>query len=331
MSALLKGKAERRAASLHIYGNGVNNAESGFTVIEMLIAFTILAVVSGSLFQMFFVSARNNAKAVDMDSANGLAISAVELFKSEAGLDGAPMFMTDHDAISGYTWRCVAGDRYIKYYNNIWQELEIDLSNGGMDAEAPMGARFLLEAELSDSPGESSELNYVAASLSLTLDAAQDFRLVLNENAGEIEAVFNGIPQTIDKSRIGRILSVNVEFNRIGALPKHIDVVNRTSLTANINVFGVPGADAPVGVNAAGNFGAGGLDSGGDIPADAGDDSRNRYVEVTAASGPVSVMYLGEQARSADNRMRSIVVSVRGLPPDAVELARVSANRYTPG
>jgi len=308
-----------------------NSADSGFTVIEMLIAFTILAVVSGSLFQMFFISARNNAKAVDMDSANGLAISAVELFKAEAGLDGAPMFMTVHNAIKGYTWRCATGDRYVKFYDGLWRELEIDLSYGGPEAEAPAGARFLLEAELSDSPGESPELNYVAASLSISLDDTQDYRLVLNENAGVIEAIFNGIPQTIDESRIGRVLSVNVEFNRVGALPKHIDVVNRTSLTANINVFGVPGADTPTGAPAAGSPGAGGDNGGAEAAADTGDDARNRYIGVTAASGSISVMYLGEQARSADNRMRAIVVSVRGLPPDAVELARVSANKYVPG
>jgi len=318
--------------------------EAGFTVIEMLISFTILAIVSGSLFQMFFVATKNNERAVVMDTANGLAITAVELFKADAGLDGADMFFIPPGAVIGNTWRSVSGDRYVKYYDSGWRELEILLPAQGIEAEPPPGAYYLLEAEMGDRPGGYSELNYVASSLSLALDAEQEYRLVINENAGEIEAIFNGIPQAVDKSRIGRIISVNVEFTEKGALPKHIAILNRTSLTVNVNIFGIPGIDGletgfAAGGGTAGGAGAGDENAVGGLSGEASGNgraeaARSRYIEASPVTGPISVMYLSEQAKSADSVMRAIRVSVYDISRGALNQygeAETQNGAYPPG
>ena len=320
----------------------ISAPDAGFTVIEMLIAFTILAIVSGSLFQMFFVSAHNNAKAVELDMANGLAITAAEIFKSGKGLDGAEMFAVPQGAVTGRTWRSAGGDRYIKYYDAGWREIEMALPAVGFEAETPESSRFVLEAEVGESPVMGSELNYIAASLSLSLNTEQEYRLVINERTDEIEAVFNGIPHKMDKPRVGSVISVNFEFTREGALPKHIAVVNRTGFTVNVNVFGVPGesvtsADvtSPDEASADGasaydtsTYAASAYDTSDGAP---DIESRGGYIEVSPVTGPIAVMYLDEYAHTADSVMRTIKITVRGAPPSGSEMVNIEASVYIPG
>lgn len=54
----------------------------GFTLIEIIVALAILALLSGSLLQSFVLSAQMNSKADDIDKANMLATSIVENFKA---------------------------------------------------------------------------------------------------------------------------------------------------------------------------------------------------------------------------------------------------------
>ena len=287
--------------------------EAGFTIIELLIAFTILAIVSGSLFQMFFVSTRNNAKAVDIDIANGLAITAAELFKADPYFNDTEMFKDVSGTFNGHTWRSASGDHLIKYYDSKWNEMEIFIPAAGLDVIEPEGASFILDAILNDDYEGSLEINYVSARVSLRLDATQNNRLVINENAGGIEVIFNGIASKIDSSHIGRVISINLEFNADGVLPKHVDVINRTRYMVNINVFGVPG----FGLGAGGIAGAGTEYSG--------------YIEVSPVSGSISVMYLDDQAHAADSLIRKIDVKVRALRQDGAILAGVEASKYIPG
>lgn len=305
----------------------ISAPDAGFTVIEMLIAFTILAIVSGSLFQMFFVSAHNNAKAVELDMANGLAITAAEIFKSGKGLDGAEMFAVPQGAVTGRTWRSAGGDRYIKYYDAGWREIEMALPAVGFEAETPESSRFVLEAEVGESPVMGSELNYIAASLSLSLNTEQEYRLVINERTDEIEAVFNGIPHKMDKPRVGSVISVNFEFTREGALPKHIAVVNRTGFTVNVNVFGVPG-ESETSADVTSTYAASAYDTSDGAP---DIESRGGYIEVSPVTGPIAVMYLDEYAHTADSVMRTIKITVRGAPPSGSEMVNIEASVYIPG
>jgi prepilin-type N-terminal cleavage/methylation domain-containing protein len=312
-------------------GGGTFAQDSGFTVIEMLIAFTILAIVSGSLFQIFYISAQNNAKAAELDAANSLAITAAELLKTGKNPDESDMFATSSGAVAGGAWRSPDGDRYIKFYDGGWREIELAPVAAGMDLETPAGSHYMMEAELSDSPGMGPELNYVAAALSLSLGSEQDYRLVINERAGEIDAVFNGIPCDIDENKIGGIISVNVEFSQEGAIPKRVEVVNRTGLTVNINVFGVPVVSASA--TAAGSPptadpGEAAPGAGSPLP---DIESRGGYLEVSPVMGSVSVMYLDDEAHSADSVMRTIVVTVREARSGGSEMAKIEACVYIPG
>ena len=330
--------------SIPLSAGDYNKKDAGFTVIELLIAFTILAVVSGSLFQMLFVTSRNNARAVELDISNNIAITVAELFKAHDSLDETDMFLTQDGAIAGAVWRSDGGERYVKYYDGNWNELEISLPVGGIEAIAPKDACYMLEAVLDERRAAGPDQYHISASLSLNLDSSQNHRLVINETSGGIEALFNGIPRTIDNPADGRVISVNVGFSLDGALPKYLTVANRTGYTANINVFGVPNAGAS-GVPDASAFASGAPSANSTIGAfaesetDANADSAtgdegapyNRYIVVTPVSGSIGVMYFDDQARAADNINRFISVTVRELLSDGLVLAKVEASKYIPG
>ena len=59
----------------------MKNGQKGFTLIEVAVAFAVLALVSGTLLQMFIVSAKVNHQAYEIDKANALAVKIQEVFK----------------------------------------------------------------------------------------------------------------------------------------------------------------------------------------------------------------------------------------------------------
>ncbi|MEI7884575.1 MAG: prepilin-type N-terminal cleavage/methylation domain-containing protein [Clostridia bacterium] len=63
----------------------MKNGQKGFTLIEVAIAFAVLALVSGTLLQMFIVSAKVNHQAYEIDKANALAVKIQEVFKENPG------------------------------------------------------------------------------------------------------------------------------------------------------------------------------------------------------------------------------------------------------
>lgn len=64
----------------------MKNAQKGFTLVEVVISFAVLAVVSGALLQMFVVSTNVNRRAYDTDKANALAVRIQEAFKQNPAL-----------------------------------------------------------------------------------------------------------------------------------------------------------------------------------------------------------------------------------------------------
>ncbi len=56
--------------------------EKGFSLVEIIIAVAILALLSGPAIQAFFVSARLNQKSAQLDIAAALAASKIEEFKA---------------------------------------------------------------------------------------------------------------------------------------------------------------------------------------------------------------------------------------------------------
>jgi prepilin-type N-terminal cleavage/methylation domain-containing protein len=307
-------------------------SERGFTVIELLIAFTILAIVAGSIFQVFYVSARNNELAAEYDAANNLTITAVELFKADPYLADVPMFDAGEGLLDARTWMSADKLRFIKYYNSAWEDLEIPLSSAiDADARPPDGSRYVLEAQLGEIIDADPDSNYLTGAVKLTLDSSESYRLVVNENktTGTVEIVFNGIPANVGQERVGKIIPINVDFDETGIIPKHIAVINQTERTVNVNVFGVP-----VNPGASLADGNGASNGNGESNGDGGDGNYSRYITVSPVEGALGVLFFDDWAN--DNVTRTISVSVKSLSDigNAVggrELARVEATKYVPG
>ena len=275
--------------------------DGGFTLIELLVAFTILAIVAGSLFQMFFVSARNNADAADFDTANNLAVTAAEEFKADPE---SALARAGAGTGTGTETGAGTGAGYIKYYDEEWRELETPFAA----TDAPRGAKYALEARVS-----ASGLNGATAvpgKLSVKMDSSQEQRLVVTDLSGEIEVIFNGIPQKLGKPDLDSPVYVSVEFNQAGVLPKRVTAVNKTEMALDISVFGIP-------------------DSG--LSPEREDGARQKYIEVSPAEGTISVVYLGDQAQAADSKYLTLGITVRALWAGGPELVNLEVGKYIPG
>ena len=181
---------------------------AGFTIIELLIAFTILAAVAGSLFQVFYVSERNNRRAEETDVANNIATTAVELFKADPDISGG----------------------YVKYFDPGWNEIS-ELSVPCYILETTLTAELVQEPD-----GEA----YRDAAAEAALDSQESYRLVITDASGDLEVHLNGVPLEVKSEGVGTTLPVKVYFNRVGVLPKRITVINKTEIPAVLNVFNIP-------------------------------------------------------------------------------------------
>ncbi|MDR3122080.1 MAG: type II secretion system GspH family protein [Clostridiales bacterium] len=330
-------------SGIRVSGSGCRSEDSGFTVIELLIAFTILAIVAGSLFQIFYVSARNNTRAREYDVANNLAITAAELFKADPEkLGDDPMFAVEPGAVSGGTWRSGDGARFRKFYDENWRELEISLLTAARDTtvrdaaargaaardvteqgavaqgvtardaavwetvEPPDGARYVLEAELGEEPAEeTADRNYLEGIANVELDASENFRLVVGDSGGRLEVLFNGVPQEIAQDAAGRVIPINVAFSPTGVMPKSLVVSNLTDIPVNVNMFGVPGQP--------------------------GDEDHSEYISVRPSEGSLGVMFFDGQARAEKSVTRTFSATVREAAENGVELVHIDASKYVPG
>lgn len=76
--------------------------KQGFTLVEVVVAFAVLAIISGTLLQIFVTATMVNQNAYEIDKANALAIEAIEKFKAAPGAAGLQTI----------------------YYNQQWQVLD---------------------------------------------------------------------------------------------------------------------------------------------------------------------------------------------------------------
>ncbi len=63
-----------------------NKSNRGFTLIEVVVAFAVLAIISGTLLQIFVTATQVNQNAFEIDKASAIAVEAIERFKSVPGL-----------------------------------------------------------------------------------------------------------------------------------------------------------------------------------------------------------------------------------------------------
>ncbi len=65
--------------------------QHGFTLVEVVVSFAVLAILSGALMQMFVVSTRINRKAYDTDKASALTVHLQETFKADLAGTWSPV------------------------------------------------------------------------------------------------------------------------------------------------------------------------------------------------------------------------------------------------
>ena len=281
------------------------DGEAGFSVIELLIAFTVLAIVAGSLFQMFFIAARNNAKALEYDQANNLVITAAELFKADPTFSAGLLSMADPGEIAGKTWVSADGVRRVKYYDKDWTEQELTIAVSGEEPIPPIQAEYKLSVSVRrEESTPVSEENYLSAALDLELSVDENSRIVIHELAGNIEVLFNGKPQHIQSQNITKAVPINLVFVQEGIIPKKVVVLNKTSLPVNLQVFNLPNQVDP---------------------------ARADYIEVIPAEGDLGVLYLEEGLESTKNSLYYFQADVTKLSEEQMELAKVEARKYVAG
>ena len=185
------------------------NASSGFTIIELLIAFTILALVAGTLFQVFAMARMNNSKAEEADLANIAMTAAIELFKADPE----------------------NSESFVRYFDSNWNEMGTHSSD----------TRYVLEAivtrETVSSPVEEDGREAAAEAV---IDMRENYRVLISDVGGDFEIKFNGVPLNIDYNSIEAVLPINLVFYPVGTLPKKISIVNETETPVNLNVLNVP-------------------------------------------------------------------------------------------
>lgn len=94
------------------------NSNKGFTLIEVVVSFAVLAIISGTLLQIFVTSGIVNQKTYETDKANAMATEILEKFKAQPADSQVKLF----PEIIGATRSVdLAGIHYTQYLDRNWQ------------------------------------------------------------------------------------------------------------------------------------------------------------------------------------------------------------------
>ena len=83
----------------------------GFSLVEIIIAVAVLALLSGYVLQSFIVSQELNKKAADLDTANAITVAAIETFKASP----EAVLQKQYQPLGKNSWQAVS------YYDADWQ------------------------------------------------------------------------------------------------------------------------------------------------------------------------------------------------------------------
>ncbi|MDP4093534.1 MAG: prepilin-type N-terminal cleavage/methylation domain-containing protein [Bacillota bacterium] len=213
----------------------------GFTLIEVITAIAIVAIVSGSLLEMFVLPAKMNSKADAADKANTMAVKTAEYFKADPidffnGTPTVTMFANNtiiQQQKDGNGQ--LAGTGYTKYYDSRWNEL--GSSNG---------ASYMLTANVSDRAGSSSQNTYLANSNAefspqanidnqYTLSVANGGQITLTGSGGySVQNIYSG------NNTIGSRLGVIFNYPSGDTKNYVIHVDNQSGLPVDLYVYNAP-------------------------------------------------------------------------------------------
>lgn len=97
--------------------------QSGFTLVEVVVSFAVLAIISGTLMQIFVTSGIVNQKTYETDKANALSTQILERFKAtpeDAQIEVYP------ELIGANKSSDLAGIHYYQYLDRNWQPTTFD-------------------------------------------------------------------------------------------------------------------------------------------------------------------------------------------------------------
>lgn len=201
-------------------------SKNGFTLVEVLTSFAVLAIVSVALLQMFVVSTRTNRIAYDTDKANALCIEMSEQYKADPGfLPATVTTFSTSTAISG-------GTVYTRYYNSLWSAYTTT-----EDAQST----FRLDIDTITTPAsELPESYYPKPAWTGDLGTASTLRTLAVYNSGasfDYTVQLDGIPLTLADYRQVQYIPGTAETSGTAIVPiqLHCDRLTASFIQINVN------------------------------------------------------------------------------------------------
>lgn len=190
----------------------------GFTLVEIIVALAILALLSGTLLQVFVLSSDMNSRADDMDRANVLATSIAEDFKSGANAiaffngQNISAFKTEEFSNTGGSLQ------YTQNYNNNWGRIP--------KTDITTQRAFSLTAKV--------EQISTASAGNTVFSPSIDMSASINTSNPENSIVL-GPSQAGNRGSDGRL---GVRINYPGSGQYNISLTNNTGVPVDLYVFG---------------------------------------------------------------------------------------------
>ena len=197
------------------------NKDDGFTLVEVVVAIAVVAIVSTSIFQMFVTSSYANRKAKVMDMANIVAVRLAEEFKADP----------------------VNYDSGLRYYGGEGQSLEDDTTGAAIKVESQVQV---------PNASQSYNVGYYpdfVGTLDLVSDTDYDVDIT---NTCEIKVKAHGTEDVKplanqDISHIkNNILPIKVNFPSGGTYPRIIYLTNNSDFEAELYVFNAKVSDSTI-------------------------------------------------------------------------------------
>jgi len=136
--------------------------QKGFSLLEVILAISALALTSMFILQMFMVASELNGRAKDTDAAMAQAIASIEALKSYNSLDGYLSFVNGDGSGGSYGTTTDSEGKMIfcRYFDEKWQPVDED------SAERRFFMELTLQEAKNDIVGQDGMLYAVSVHIS---------------------------------------------------------------------------------------------------------------------------------------------------------------------